>query len=775
MNKMMDSIFNPSSRGKIRMIFIGILLLAFFAGNLDYTKYYNKSADWLNEHLAMDLSHYVEKPFRLGLDLQGGTHLVYEADTSQIPLKDRDDSVEGVRDVIERRVNFYGVSEPLVQTNKSGDQYRVIAELAGVKDVHEAIEMIGKTPLLEFKEENTDPPRELTEDEKKDMETYNAHAAKRADDILDKVNEGQLEFSELADEYSEDPLNIAEDKSKKGGNLGYISPFGLYADIYKVVKDTYEGNTNLHEFEPVSADRVSPKALAVAQSYDKAKHESTRIGEEGEEGEEGGDGTGAFSLDSDDNGNTPPYPPLSKGGGAENPTPEMKVVVDEVFEDEIGFSVLQVEGKRELDDKEVRARHILICWKDSEGCMQDWTKEEAMQKMEEVKQKITTENFAQLAQEYSTEPGADERGGSLGWFRKGHMVPEFEEVVFNMETGTISDIIETAFGYHLIFKAEDRSIVDYKTRRILVRKKNVYDYVPPQGGWKNTGLSGEHLERADVQFESEFGEPQIGLEFNDEGKELFSQITERNVNKPVAIFLDGMPLSTPRVNEPIREGKAVITGTFTIQEAKQLVRDLNSGALPVPIKLINQQTVGATLGSQSVSNSLRAALWGLLLVMIIMLFIYRLPGLIADLALLIYGILNLAVFKLIPITLTLAGIAGFILSVGMAVDANVLIFERLKEELRLGKGLGDAIKEGFSKAWPSIRDGNASTLITCFILMTFGTSMIKGFAITLSIGILISMFSAIIITRNFLDIISGWKWIRGKVWMFCWGKRIDTD
>jgi len=200
----------------------------------------------------------------------------------------------------------------------------------------------------------------------------------------------------------------------------------------------------------------------------------------------------------------------------------------------------------------------------------------------------------------------------------------------------------------------------------------------------------------------------------------------------------------------ITGGEAVINGGFSLDEAKKLVQRLNQGALPVPVELISQKTVGATLGAQSVKDSLYAAIAGLVLVALFMIIVYRINGIIAVLSLGVYGILVLAMFKIIPITLSLAGLAGFILSIGMAVDANVLIFERMKEELAKGKEKGLAIKEGFDRAWPSIRDGNFSTLITCFILMQFSTTLVRGFAITLGIGVLISLFSSMVVTKNLI-------------------------
>ena len=219
------------------------------------------------------------------------------------------------------------------------------------------------------------------------------------------------------------------------------------------------------------------------------------------------------------------------------------------------------------------------------------------------------------------------------------------------------------------------------------------------------------------------------------------------------------------VNEAISGGRAQITGKFTQEEAKQLVQRLNAGALPVPIKLVNQQTVGASLGEKSLQQSLFAGLVGILAVMLFMIFWYRLPGLMAVVALIIYTSLVLMIFKLIPVTLTLAGIAGFVLSVGMAVDANILIFERLKEELRWGKSLGGAIDEGFRRAWTSIRDSNVSSLITCLVLFWLGTSIIKGFALTLALGILVSMFSAIFVTRSFLRLVVSEK-MGEHLWWF---------
>ncbi len=440
-----------------------IFILAILAGSLNYPLPWNKAIDYLNSQFSLSLPHFYKLPFRLGLDLQGGTHLVYQADLSTIEEKERATSMDGIRDVIERRVNLFGVAEPLVQINKAGDSYRLIVELPGVKDVNQAIKMIGETPYLEFKEERT--PEETA-------------------DILKRQENG-------------------EEAAKK--------------------------------------------------------------------------------LD--------PY-------------------------------------------------------------------------------------------------------------------------------------------------------------------------------FKNTQLTGRYLKKSQLEFDQTTYKPHVGLEFNDEGAKLFADITSRNVGKRVAIYLDGLPITIPVVQEAITGGKAQITGNFTNEEAKQLVQRLNAGALPVPINLISQQTIGASLGKISLIESLKAGIYGFLAILLFMIAFYRFPGFFASLSLIIYVIFVLAMFKLIPVTLTLAGIAGFLLSMGMAVDANVLIFSRMREELKTGKSHLAALIDGTKRAWPAIRDGNFTTILVGLILFIFGTSFVKGFAFTLIIGNLVSMFSAIVITNAFLKFVYGtrlekikWLWL----------------
>lgn len=502
-------------------------------------------------------------PFKLGLDLQGGAHLVYQADVSEIPGSDRDAAVEGVRDVVERRVNALGVSEPLVQTNKTalGD-YRVIVELAGVFDINEAKSQIGETPLLEFKEIDESPAVDTTA---------------------------------LAE-------SVAQEEEIRN-----------------------------------QADSILQRALA-------------------------------------------------------------------------------------------------------------------------------GEDFAELAKEFSEDTSAA-NGGDLGFVGKGVFVPEFEDVLFNesLADGAVwPELVRSQFGYHIIQKVaergegEDREV---QSRHILFKVPNAQALAGPQ--WKNTELTGKQLQRAELVFDPNTNAPQVRLQFDSEGDELFREITARNIGRPVAIFLDGTPISTPVVQQEISGGTAVVTGQFSIQEAKLLAQRLNAGALPVPIELVSQQTIGPSLGAEAVAASMKAAIAGLILVALFMLLYYRIPGLMSVLALVVYAVLLLGVFQLLGVTLTLAGIAGFILSLGLAVDANVLIFERMKEELRAGKHIREAVEDGFVRAWSSIRDSNISSLLTALILYWFGSSLIKGFAVTLGIGILLSMFSAIVVTRSFLRLFPDSDKLRG--------------
>lgn len=451
------------SRKKNYSIAIFVLVLGFFAANFVFPQF-------------LGWGFIPEKPFKLGLDLQGGTHLIYEADLSEIEKDEHKSSMQGLRDVIERRVNLFGVQEPIVQIQEEAGHYRLIVELAGIKDPAEAIKMIGETPYLEFKEQRSEE-----------------------------------ETEEIIEEYKNVEVNLNEENIE---------------------------DNNL-----------------------------------------------SLNLDLED-----PY-------------------------------------------------------------------------------------------------------------------------------------------------------------------------------FRSTSLTGKYLEKAELGFDQVTRSPLVVLEFDKEGTEMFEELTEKNLGRYLAIYIDGEMVSSPVVQNVISGGKAQISGEFTLEEARSLARNLNAGALPVPIEIISQQTVGPTLGAVSLSKSLQAGIFGFIAIIIFLVVFYRFPGLLASLALIIYVLLVLVVFKVVPVTLTLAGIGGFILSVGMAVDANILIFSRMREELKQGKELSQSVEDGFSRAWPSIRDGNFTTLIVAFILFAFGTSFIKGFALTLSLGLLLSLFSAVVASRSFLRVFAGtglkklrWLW-----------------
>jgi preprotein translocase subunit SecD len=280
----------------------------------------------------------------------------------------------------------------------------------------------------------------------------------------------------------------------------------------------------------------------------------------------------------------------------------------------------------------------------------------------------------------------------------------------------------------------------------------------PENKVYHTVLTGAALDPARIVVrQDQVGKFMIEFALKPEAKQIFADYTSTHIGQVLAIVLDGRVISTPVIQSAITEGSGVITGNFTEESANALAIQLRYGALPIPVKIVQTQTIGPTLGEESVRRSINAGVIGILTVILFMALYYRLPGLLADLALLLYTAISLMLFKMIPVVLTLPGIAGFILSIGMAVDANILIFERLKEELRKGHGLRQAIDLGWSRAWPSIRDSNISTLITCAILFTFGStfgaSIVKGFSVTLALGVLVSLFTAIIVTRTFLHLV----------------------
>lgn len=652
--------YSGSSR-TVSYVVAAIAVFAVATALFVFPEQYNRASAYVANKTGFSFGKISGKtPFVFGLDLRGGAHLVYDADTSNVASGELQNAIEGVRDVIERRVNNLGVSEPIVQTNKAGDTWRIIVELAGIKDVSQAITAIGETPVLEFKEQSDKPPRTLTAEEKVNLQKANEDQKNRSLDLLKKALLQQNNFEDLAKANTEDPRN-----KETGGKLGEITLDSAYGKLAESVKVQTPGT-----------------------------------------------------------------------------------VVTQLVQNEEGYNIVKLNGVR--DEEQVDVSHILICYKGAKNCDRETLELDARTKAEELYATAKPATFETIAKVSSTEPGADQSGGALGFIAKTDVVKEFGDAAFALKDGEISKPVKTEFGYHLIYRKSRKIVRQYDISRILIVKTTERDILPQDALWASTGLTGRQLKKAQLQFNQQTNVALVGIEFNDEGKQLFAEITKRNIGKKVAIFLDGKSISEPTVNEVIPDGKAVIQGDFTVQTAKQLALRLQAGALPVPVKLASQSTVGASLGEKTLEMSVLAGLIGFALVALFMVLYYRLPGLVAVASLTLYVLISLAVFKMIPVTLTAAAIAGFILSIGMAIDANVLIFERLKEELQAGRGLKDAIEEGFNRAWFSIRASNMSSIITALILMNFSTSVVKGFAITLVIGILISMFSAVTVTRYLL-------------------------
>ena len=435
------------------------------------------------------------------------------------------------------------------------------------------------------------------------------------------------------------------------------------------------------------------------------------------------------------------------------------------------LTIVQLISKEENDKvtqikEEVSASHILITYEGAEKASEETTRtkdeaeEEANKLLSEVKE--SPETFADMAKENSNGPSASE-GGDLGTFGKGQMATAFEAAAYELNKDEISEVVETEFGFHIIKRTNEKTEDSEETISEMEYTYNeiVFDISPSE--WKATGLDGSSFKFATVTY-TNIGTPQVNIQFDDEGADMFEDITGRLEGKQLAIFVGGELISAPRVNEKISGGNAVITGSYSLQEALQLANDLNTGAIDAPIILSGQNTISATLGDSALRLSLMAGIIGLIVLALFMILYYRALGVFAVIALSIYGIIIIFILKTFSLVMTLAGIAGIILSIGMAVDANILIFERTKEELNEGKGFSAAISAGFDRAWTSIRDSNVSSLITCTILWFFGNSIIRGFALMLGLGTIISMFTAITVTRTFLQTLVG-TWISKNRWL----------
>lgn len=718
----------------------------------------------------------------LGLDLQGGTQLDYRIDLRSVEQKNSDedpandveaiDIIEGVRNTIERRVNGLGVSEPQIYLSSVGDEQHIIVELAGIKDIEEAKKTVGKTIQLEFKEQRpAGESDELSEQIRQD-----------ANDALAAVRAGQ-NFTELGKrvQTGDGKIKFNESKVAWEGNLP-----ASHKDILANLKNG-DTHRSLIEGENEYSIGLSGNLVATSRLYLVQRISAETKDRTTKEKEEFDAVAKELTGKDDVNLNGKTLADFTEAeGDAIWATPEGQT--SEILEVNGEYRVYKTIKQHEAD-KEIRASHILISYKGAERANADVTrtKEEAKQKADELSAQLkeNPDLFTQLAVDNSDDP-AGPQGGDLNFFKRGVMTKAFEDAAFALKVDDISNVVETEFGYHIIKKTDERDTEDKVDVQLMsstdksaleaalartvehdVTKQETeytfneiaFDITPDP--WKPTGLDGAHFKVATVVYDT-IGTPQVSVQFDNEGARLFEELTERLVQQPIAIFVGGQLISAPTVQQKISGGSAVITGNFNLQQALQLATDLNTGAIDAPIILSGQYTISATLGENALKVSLWAGVIGFILLTVFMVLYYRLLGVFAILALAVYSVMILFVLNIFPIVMTLAGIAGIILSIGMAVDANILIFERTREELNDGKNFSAALSAGFERAWDSIRDSNVSSLITCAILWFFGNSIIRGFALMLAIGILISMFTAITITKTFLQALEGTSLARNR-------------
>lgn len=637
----------------------------------------------------------------LGLDLAGGTELDYKIDLSDAIAMNSDEDeennvdlntiAESVRDALEARVNPAGIGEIIVKRSQVnvGDEVQQ----------HVLIQM---------------PP------------SSNVEAAKR-----DAERDNRLEF------FEEDPAAIAAKRVDIAEAITIDIAENSWEDAIPKITNTFGGQ--LETFESTFVSQITDKALA-------EKLEATEVGRTIDE-------IIATRID-------PVFNVGADGQLEIDGLPYARQVLGIVHVTE-----KTTEARTRTVEAEAQARHILFAYPGAMRAPEEVkyeSKEVAQAEAQRVLQEIKDGgDFATLAQEYSTGPtGA--QGGDLGSFGAGQMAPAFNDAVF--ESGgpkLIEELVETDFGFHIIevtglTEAGETSEPETKIAYEMITW-NEEDIT-----WVPTPLGGKQLDIARVGY-SQVGQPLVDLRFSNEGGQMFTNLTERLAAKTcqagacrLGIKVGGNWISTPTVQEKITGRNAQITGSFTYESAKDLADGLNLGAIDAPVVLSGQTTVEASLGAEQLERSLQAAMWGFVATIVFMMLMYRLPGVVAAVALLIYAGLYLTLLKLWPVSLggpivmSLSGAAGVALSIGLAVDGNILIFERLKEELRRGRALPQAIDLGFERAWSAIRDSNMTTLITCVILFSLGSSVIKGFAIALIVGTLLSMFTAIIVSRNLL-------------------------
>ncbi len=678
--------------------------------------------------------------------------------------------VEAIRTVLERRINSLGVSEATITPSYVGNERHLLVECPGVVDVQECIKVVGKTIQLEFKEPFTEVTAEYTKGVRLKAQTTLRRITESGSTL---VKEGQDMGSELGVAFQPSKTLFRDQVPKGLEDLWTMQPGKVVLHDGSIAQPKQNADGSMTEKQvpgiflaevlrgPTETGRIVSEATRAFALLAKTEAATTTAHHEKAQIDAGVDTRVAAVLRS-----------IQPGSLKQVQTDAVSRIV---------FLNSFIHGGEQL-----AASHILVSYAGASGAESSITrtKEQALQKATSLKAELDHgANFAQLARAQSDGPSKSD-GGSLGSFGRGVMAPAFEEAVFALKKpGEITGIVETQFGYHIIrldkavtvtpdTATYDELIISgadsekrateiaarlqggqVTTSEPAVTLRLLFFSLEPTG-WKDTALDGKHFRAANVTADSVTNIPVVQIIFDAEGGKLFQELTKRNIGKQIAIFVGGEMISAPRVQQEIAGGIAVITGSGDFDEARMLAQDLNTGAIPAPIYLVGQYTVEATLGAAALHTSLLAALLGTLILMVYMIVMYRILGVMADLALGFYAVLLFAILKL-PlllvtsnyIVLTLAGMAGIILSIGMAVDANVLVFERMKEELRKGKLVKTAIETSFKHAWPAIRDGNIATLITCTILFMAGSSIVRGFAVTLGMGVLLSLFTAVTVTR----------------------------
>ncbi len=600
---------------------------------------------------------------KLGLDLQGGSHLVYEAaltDASGQRIQPTAEQMNSLRQIIERRVNQTGLGEPVIQT--LGED-RLLVQLPGVDDPGRAKSIIGETARLEFKHRQLDVPV--------------------------PVELGEQGIVSVTIDAFPEPA-AAEEETGEPGEAGDVSDT---AEAEMMAGEEGTGDvSDTAEAEMVAGEEGTEDVTDTA--------DAEMVAESEEAGEVAASGEGEDDPGSED-------AEAVAAEGEEDAAPEPAVLLVE-FTDE---------GAAIFDQIVERMLQSAIVFFSGGGSQPN-----------RIQVDIDGDEFRTLT----------------------------------LQAGGVTRIEETnVFAFALLNATGQPLAPTIEETRAIFGESPGVSFIEVYGAFdEDIGLTGDDLARAYAGTHQTTGQPIVNIEFNARGARSFGELTQLIINTDdrIAIFLDDEELIAPAVDQVITGGAAFIRGDFTPERAQDIAQLLEAGRLPIPIELVQERDVDAILGADSLRKSIVAGLVGLALVLVFMAAYYRVPGLIAAVALIIYGAIVLAVFKLIPVTLTLSGVAAAILSVGMAVDANILIFERMKDELRAGRTLLTSINIGFNRAWPAIRDGNVSTLITCAILFwfadTLGASVVQGFAATLAIGVLISMFSAIVVSRTLLRLLA---------------------